>query len=228
MSKVLCLAALMVVLAVSSAQAQNVEMPQCVSELGPCGPFTNSTTVAPPTQCCQPLQNLIQNDLSCLCTVFANVELATTLMINVTEAATLPQRCNLQIDLLARCQALMGPSMAPSMGPSMVPSMAPSMSPERVPTPALMTPSDGPSAMSPGLMAAPIEGPSMSPDFMVPSEVPSSADAPISGNGEAPDLAPGAGGPAPSIGSGMNSAANGASAGPISGLMLLLAGLMFF
>ncbi|XP_021725667.1 non-specific lipid-transfer protein-like protein At5g64080 [Chenopodium quinoa] len=122
MSKVLCLAALMVVLVVPTplaARAQDeVDVPDCVMELDPCGPFVNSTTAVPPAACCQPLEMVTKNDLPCLCTIFSSIEIIQALSLNVTEALTLPQRCGIQFDILAQCEAL---ALAPSMSPAVAP-----------------------------------------------------------------------------------------------------------
>lgn len=105
MSKVLIsLVALLVVLVVSAVHAQDVDIPDCVHQLDPCGPFINSTTARPPTTCCQPLEDVTQNDLPCFCNIFGNIELIQTLNLNITEALTLPQRCGLQINIMAQCR----------------------------------------------------------------------------------------------------------------------------
>ncbi|XP_021855869.1 non-specific lipid transfer protein GPI-anchored 9 [Spinacia oleracea] len=107
MSKVLYLAFLVAVLVVSTpalAQDDGIPVPECVTELHPCGPFINSTTAEPPFECCQPLGTVIQNDLSCLCSVFSNDELIQSLSVNVSEAITLPMRCSIPFDLVAECQ----------------------------------------------------------------------------------------------------------------------------
>uniref|UniRef100_A0A803L6G8 Bifunctional inhibitor/plant lipid transfer protein/seed storage helical domain-containing protein n=1 Tax=Chenopodium quinoa TaxID=63459 RepID=A0A803L6G8_CHEQI len=128
MSKVLCLAALMVVLAVSTplaAQAQNgADLPDCVTKLNPCGPFINSTTVVPPATCCKPLEVVLKNDIPCLCNIFSSIELIQTLSLNVTEALTLPQRCDLQFDIIAKCEDLAqapSPSSSPAAGSTPTP-----------------------------------------------------------------------------------------------------------
>ncbi|XP_021855964.1 non-specific lipid transfer protein GPI-anchored 9-like [Spinacia oleracea] len=124
MSKVVYLAFLVAVLVVSTpalAQDDGIPVPECVTELHPCGPFINSTTAEPPFECCQPLGTVIQNDLSCLCSVFSNVELIQSLSVNVSEAITLPERCSIPFDLVAQCQALMAQPEAPTMSPAEAP-----------------------------------------------------------------------------------------------------------
>ncbi|XP_021855973.1 non-specific lipid transfer protein GPI-anchored 3-like [Spinacia oleracea] len=132
MSKVLCLATLMVVQVVvlvstpvlTRAQ-EGVDVPDCVTDLDdPCGPFVNSTTAIPPAACCQPLEMVLKNDISCLCTIFGSIDIIQTLSINVTEALTLPQRCGFQFDIIAQCQAMApAPSSTPAIAPSPISGM---------------------------------------------------------------------------------------------------------
>lgn len=72
----------------------------CASQLVPCAPYLNSTS--PPSNCCTPLRETIQNDRDCLCNLYQNPSLLEAFRINITQALELPRRCNIS-DSISAC-----------------------------------------------------------------------------------------------------------------------------
>lgn len=65
----------------------------CMKSLIPCQLFLHSST--PPPVCCMPLQDVVEHDPQCLCTVFKNNELLKTFNLTQEDALALPKACGI-------------------------------------------------------------------------------------------------------------------------------------
>ncbi|OEL22140.1 hypothetical protein BAE44_0016844 [Dichanthelium oligosanthes] len=84
------------------AAAQTPPTQTCAANLVPCGQYLNGTGT-PPDTCCGPLKESVQNDLKCLCDLYASPEIFKSLKINITQALELSKRCGLA-DTAAACK----------------------------------------------------------------------------------------------------------------------------
>ncbi|XP_028762734.1 lipid transfer-like protein VAS [Neltuma alba] len=78
----------------------------CAQSLVPCLDFLDSAN--PPLKCCNPLQEMVINDLSCLCYLYANTDFLQTYGLNRTISVRLVRRCGLTVSF-ASCQASSAP-----------------------------------------------------------------------------------------------------------------------
>ncbi|KAL6986077.1 hypothetical protein U1Q18_019444 [Sarracenia purpurea var. burkii] len=92
-----------VALVAATREAAGQSTPSCAEKLTPCANYINATS--PPTACCDSLKEAITTQLSCICNLYNTPGLLASLGINVTEAVTLPHRCNLTGDLSACTKA---------------------------------------------------------------------------------------------------------------------------
>ena len=90
------------VLAPPSA-AQTSRTPDCAAKLAACAPYIN-TTGPPPEACCGSIKDAVQNDLKCLCGLYATPEIFKAFNINVTQALGVAKRCGLN-DTTEACKS---------------------------------------------------------------------------------------------------------------------------
>ena len=95
-------AAVLCVLAPPAA-AQTTKTPDCAAKLTPCAPYIN-TTGPPPEACCGSIKDAVQNDLKCLCGLYATPEIFKAFNINVTQALGVAKRCGLN-DTTEACKS---------------------------------------------------------------------------------------------------------------------------
>jgi len=93
MAAAAAVAAVLCVLAPPAA-AQTTKTPDCAAKLTPCAPYIN-TTGTPPEACCGSIKDAVQNDLQCLCGLYASPEIFKAFNINVTQALGVSKRCGL-------------------------------------------------------------------------------------------------------------------------------------
>ncbi|PUZ59396.1 hypothetical protein GQ55_4G037900 [Panicum hallii var. hallii] len=87
------------------AAAQTSRTPDCAAKLAPCAPYIN-TTGTPPDTCCGPIKDAVENDLKCLCGLYATPEIFKAFNINVTQALGVSKRCGLS-DTTEACKRRM-------------------------------------------------------------------------------------------------------------------------
>ncbi|RLN12485.1 lipid transfer-like protein VAS [Panicum miliaceum] len=85
------------------AAAQTSRTPDCAAKLAPCAPYIN-TTGPPPDTCCGPIKDAVDNDLRCLCGLYAAPEIFKAFNINVTQALGVSKRCGLS-DTTEACKS---------------------------------------------------------------------------------------------------------------------------
>ncbi|KAL6603188.1 hypothetical protein ACP70R_043549 [Stipagrostis hirtigluma subsp. patula] len=105
MAMQLAVALLAVSVLASGAAAQTPNPPSCASKLVPCGQYINGTGT-PPDTCCGPLKDAVQNDLLCLCGLYASPEIFRVFHINITDALRLSKRCGLS-DTTTACPVVL-------------------------------------------------------------------------------------------------------------------------
>lgn len=66
----------------------------CISSITACAAYL-TTTVTPPSSCCNPLVNVYNTDKVCLCSLLNDTTLINQLKINITQAKELPVRCSI-------------------------------------------------------------------------------------------------------------------------------------
>jgi hypothetical protein len=93
--------ALVAVMGVLAPRAA-AQTPNCAEKLIPCSPYMN-TTGTPPDTCCGPLKDAVQNDLKCLCDLYASPEIFKAFNISLDQALGLSKRCGLS-DTTAACK----------------------------------------------------------------------------------------------------------------------------
>ncbi|KAK4262641.1 hypothetical protein QN277_028179 [Acacia crassicarpa] len=91
-------AAVMVMAVVGEAQIDA----GCAQQLSPCLDFVESAN--PPVSCCGPIQDVVINDLSCLCFLYTNSDFLQTYGLNRTIAVGLVRRCGITVSF-ASCHA---------------------------------------------------------------------------------------------------------------------------
>ncbi|EOY24455.1 hypothetical protein QUC31_008753 [Theobroma cacao] len=109
MAKLLIMTVLVIlgtVATVTDAQAA------CASKLTPCFPFLNNATAQPTADCCNPIKDTVANDLECLCNLYNDPNLLSSLNITVAAALRISRECGVTTDLSA-CNAT-SPTSAPS------------------------------------------------------------------------------------------------------------------
>ncbi|CAN6215868.1 unnamed protein product, partial [Urochloa humidicola] len=95
--------------------AQTSNTPDCAAKLAPCAPYIN-TTGPPPDTCCGPIKEAVENELKCLCGLYASPEIFKAFNINVTQALGVSKRCGLS-DTTEACKGL-SPTQSPPGSPS--------------------------------------------------------------------------------------------------------------
>ena len=94
--------ALVAVMGVLAPRAAAQTTPNCAANLVPCSQYIN-TTGTPPATCCVPLKDAVQNDLKCLCDLYATPEIFKAFNISLDAALGLSKRCGLN-DTTAACK----------------------------------------------------------------------------------------------------------------------------
>ncbi|XP_010537503.1 PREDICTED: protein YLS3 [Tarenaya hassleriana] len=85
----------------------------CIQRLMPCQPYIHSQNPPPPT-CCVPLKEILDNDVTCLCSVFNNPDMLRSLNLTKSNALDLPKACGADADV-SRCKnAATSPIASPS------------------------------------------------------------------------------------------------------------------
>lgn len=102
-----------VVLVAATKAAEGQSTTSCAQKLVPCADYMNSTN--PPASCCNPLRDVVTNELSCLCTLYNTPGLLASLNVNITQALLLAGRCNVPGDLNS-CLKASAPSPTSSTG----------------------------------------------------------------------------------------------------------------
>lgn len=75
----------------------------CAEKLNPCLQFVYSKN--PPQSCCTPIQDIVVNDLSCLCFLYTNADVLQTYGLNRTLAVGVVRRCGLTVSF-ASCHGI--------------------------------------------------------------------------------------------------------------------------
>lgn len=81
----------------------------CIQKLMPCQPYLHSVTPPPPASCCMPLREIVENDVTCLCSVFNNVDMLKSLNLTKENALVLPNACGAKADV-SQCKNSAGES----------------------------------------------------------------------------------------------------------------------
>jgi len=84
----------------------------CISGIILCGNYL-ATTGTPPTSCCDPLKNVINTEMDCLCNLLNDTTLLHQFQINITQVEQLPLRCGLNATATS-CPNVNGNATAPS------------------------------------------------------------------------------------------------------------------
>lgn len=71
----------------------------CIQKLMPCQPYLHSVKPQPPPTCCLPLREIVENDVTCLCAVFNNVDMLKSLNLTKENALDLPNACGAKADV---------------------------------------------------------------------------------------------------------------------------------
>ncbi|XP_010477003.1 PREDICTED: protein YLS3-like [Camelina sativa] len=71
----------------------------CIQKLMPCQPYLHSVTPPPPPSCCMPLREIVDSDVTCLCSVFNNVDMLKSLNLTKENALVLPNACGAKADV---------------------------------------------------------------------------------------------------------------------------------
>ncbi|XP_042374979.1 non-specific lipid transfer protein GPI-anchored 3-like [Zingiber officinale] len=84
--------------------------PPCVAKLMPCLNFLRSPEIPPAATCCIPLKSALVDDVSCLCSLFKNVDLIRSFNITQQDLVGLPPRCGLELPDLNKCDRSISPN----------------------------------------------------------------------------------------------------------------------
>ncbi|KAH9316515.1 hypothetical protein KI387_025142, partial [Taxus chinensis] len=63
----------------------------CINSIVPCAPYLNATT-KPPSNCCEPLLNVISTQQQCLCNLLTS-DVISQFNVNITKALEIPTLC---------------------------------------------------------------------------------------------------------------------------------------
>ncbi|KAK4844515.1 hypothetical protein QYF36_021146 [Acer negundo] len=92
--------ALFVVVVMSTTSLTEAQLiPSCASKLTQCAVFISNATSKPDTSCCNSIKDAVENDLSCLCTLYTTPGLLASFNINVADALRVSRDCNVNTDL---------------------------------------------------------------------------------------------------------------------------------
>ncbi|KAJ4866459.1 Bifunctional inhibitor/lipid-transfer protein/seed storage 2S albumin superfamily protein [Raphanus sativus] len=87
----------------------------CIQKLMPCQPYLHSSAPLPPASCCMPLKEIVETDVTCLCSVFNNVDMLRSLNLTKENALVLPKACGANADV-SQCKTSTG-TTTPSTSP---------------------------------------------------------------------------------------------------------------
>ncbi|EOA36729.1 hypothetical protein CARUB_v10012497mg [Capsella rubella] len=79
----------------------------CIQKLMPCQPYLHSASPPPPPTCCMPLREIVEKDVTCLCSVFNNVDMLKSLNLTKENALVLPTACGAKADV-SQCKTSTG------------------------------------------------------------------------------------------------------------------------
>ncbi|CAH2037026.1 unnamed protein product [Thlaspi arvense] len=99
----------------------------CIQKLMPCQPYLHSATPPPPPSCCVPLKEIVETDVTCLCSVFNNVDMLKSLNLTKENALVLPKACGADADV-SQCKASAGGGTTPSSTSPATPKTPPASS----------------------------------------------------------------------------------------------------
>ncbi|KAK4436942.1 hypothetical protein Salat_0028100 [Sesamum alatum] len=94
------------------AQSSVAECGPSLLPLAPCAPFVQGTAATPVQSCCDSLNQLYNQNPTCICLLLHDTSLASSFPINATLAHQLPLLCNLNIDT-STCAGISLPSLSP-------------------------------------------------------------------------------------------------------------------
>ncbi|ESQ34976.1 hypothetical protein EUTSA_v10008878mg [Eutrema salsugineum] len=89
----------------------------CIQKLMPCQPYLHSATPPPPPTCCMPLKEIVETDVTCLCSVFNNVDMLKSLNLTKENALVLPKACGANADV-SQCKASSTGTTSPMTPPA--------------------------------------------------------------------------------------------------------------
>ncbi|CAN8312470.1 unnamed protein product [Cochlearia groenlandica] len=88
----------------------------CIQKLMPCQPYLHAATPPIPASCCVPLNEIVEKDVTCLCSVFNNVDMLKSLNLTKANALVLPKACGANADV-SQCKNSAG-NTPPSTSPA--------------------------------------------------------------------------------------------------------------
>ncbi|KAL9253759.1 Non-specific lipid transfer protein GPI-anchored 7-like protein [Drosera capensis] len=97
-------------LAAAVAAQSGSDVATCGQSLVPCESYINATK--PPSSCCDPLKEALDTEKTCLCNILNDPSLLSSFGINVTEALTLPVRCEIAASATNICASV--PAASPT------------------------------------------------------------------------------------------------------------------
>ncbi|PPR83785.1 hypothetical protein GOBAR_AA36927 [Gossypium barbadense] len=86
----------------------------CAQKLVPCPPYLNNSTAKPQNSCCNPIREVVANELPCLCNLYKDPTLLTSFNVTVAEALRISRECGITTDLSACSATVTSPSSAPA------------------------------------------------------------------------------------------------------------------
>ncbi|TYI91266.1 hypothetical protein E1A91_D03G180200v1 [Gossypium mustelinum] len=84
----------------------------CAQSLVPCAPYLNNATAQPQDDCCNPIKQAVETQLTCLCNLFNDPTLLSSFNVTVSEALRIALECGVTTDLSA-CNNATSPTSAP-------------------------------------------------------------------------------------------------------------------
>lgn len=95
-----CLLVAVTVVALVAFMTVDAQVPSCAQNLIGCANYLNATT-KPPSSCCDPLEQAVTKQLTCLCNLYNDPGLLASFGINVTQALGLPGLCGIPGNIVA-------------------------------------------------------------------------------------------------------------------------------
>ncbi|EOA35860.1 hypothetical protein CARUB_v10021100mg [Capsella rubella] len=108
------LAAAMTVMALVSVPMVEAQT-ECVSKLVPCFSYLNITT-KPSKVCCDSIEEAVEKELSCLCTIYTTPGLLAQFNVSTAQALGLSSRCDVDTNISA-CNTKGAPSPKAALPP---------------------------------------------------------------------------------------------------------------
>ncbi|XP_057763394.1 non-specific lipid transfer protein GPI-anchored 7-like [Arachis stenosperma] len=107
--------AVVLMIVVTFGEAQTNAYPACATELVPCVEYKNSKK--PPNACCNPLKNVFQTQLACLCQIVLTPAFLESFGSNTTQTIRFVRSCNLNLSVSLCQDALSAPPPSVSVKP---------------------------------------------------------------------------------------------------------------